>query len=79
MRYPRVPSDWVRLTLASSLNSQLAAQDAELRAWESDCRLNPMFGAPAPGGAPDWDEARGRFRASVQAGMARLRELLERE
>jgi hypothetical protein len=77
LSYSQVPRDWVSLTLAHAANAQLAAQDQALRAWESRCRLNPMCGAPASSVAPEWDEARRRFRASVQAGMARLRELLD--
>ena len=77
LSFAEVPSDWIRLTLAHAANSQRAVQDGALRAWESRCRLNPMFGAPASGVEPAWDEARRRYRASVQGGMARLRALLD--
>jgi hypothetical protein len=74
--YPSVPRDWARLTVAQSMNQQRAMRDDALRAWESRCRLNPMFGAPAVGVSPEWDAARERFRSSVKSGIARLQALL---
>jgi len=76
--HPYTDIDFLRTSLADSLNQIRWAQDADLTAWLGGARLN-LF-RPATGtsleASPALQEALGRFAQNLMPGIENLRRLL---
>ena len=72
---PDTPADWARMQVLGTRAARAYSSHPATKAWAETTTLNPARIAPERAGSDDVTDAVARFRAGLDAGLARMVEL----